>query len=338
MVFMSRPLRVQFPGATYHVMCRGNRQEPIFRDRHDHELFLKTLGDTVERCGWLIHSYVLMGNHYHLLLETPEPNLVDGMRWFQGVYTQRFNARHKLWGHLFQGRYKALLVDDGDYFLAVSSYIHLNPARAHCFDLEAGKLTDYQWSSYRGIIRPSERSEWQTACRVLNNLGFEDTSAGRAKYRLYMQKHVCEVLHSGNPQLADPAWQNIRKGWLFGSEEFCSKMRDAVESAVTGHRRDSYSGGAVARHDEQAAEKLLAHGLQSLGLKRGMLATMKKGDARKKAIAWFIRKHTSVKNEWISNALHMGHVAAISRSVGEMEAVKQGLLGDLKTKISKFKD
>jgi len=97
-------------------MCRGNRQEAIFRDDKDHERFLDTLGEVAERNGWLIHAFVLMGNHYHLLLETPEPNLVDGMRWFQSTYTQRFNARHKVWGHLFQGRYKALPVDQGEYF------------------------------------------------------------------------------------------------------------------------------------------------------------------------------------------------------------------------------
>lgn len=92
-------------------MCRGNRQENIFSDDRDREIFLNTLGEVVERTGWKIHAFVLMDNHYHFLLETPEPNLVDGMRWFQSTYTQRFNARHEVWGHLFQGRYKALLVD-----------------------------------------------------------------------------------------------------------------------------------------------------------------------------------------------------------------------------------
>jgi REP element-mobilizing transposase RayT len=103
-------------------MCRGNRQEPVFKDQQDYKRFLDTLGETCGRCGWRVHAYVLMGNHYHLLLETPEANLVDGMRWFQGVYTQRFNARHKVWGHLFQGRYKALLVGSGSYFST-----HCNP-------------------------------------------------------------------------------------------------------------------------------------------------------------------------------------------------------------------
>ncbi len=137
---MARKPRVEFAGATYHVMCRGNRQESVFRDQKDCERFLDTLGELSERNGWLIHAFVLMGNHYHLLLETPEPNLVDGMRWLQSTYTQRFNARHKVWGHLFQGRYKALPVDEGEYFRTVADYIHLNPARAHCLDLKKGSV------------------------------------------------------------------------------------------------------------------------------------------------------------------------------------------------------
>ena len=107
---MARKPRVEFEGAVYHVMCRGNRQEDIFWGDRDCEMFLDTLGEACGRCGWKAHAFALMGNHYHLLLETPEANLVDGMRWFQGTYTQRFNARHNVWGHLFQGRYKALLV------------------------------------------------------------------------------------------------------------------------------------------------------------------------------------------------------------------------------------
>ena len=105
---MARKPRAQFEGATYLVMCRGNHQEPVFKVAKDRERFLDTLGEVSERNGWLIHAFVLMGNHYHLLLETPEPNLVDGMQWLQSTYTQRFNARHRVWGHLFQGRYRAL--------------------------------------------------------------------------------------------------------------------------------------------------------------------------------------------------------------------------------------
>ena len=107
---MPRKPRVEYSGAVYHVMCRGNGGQAIFADDLDRGMFLDVLDEVCERCGWRIHAYVLMGNHYHVLLETPEPNLVAGMKWLQGTYTQRYNARHRRWGHLFQGRYKALPV------------------------------------------------------------------------------------------------------------------------------------------------------------------------------------------------------------------------------------
>ncbi len=301
-------------------------------------MFLKTLGDACNRCGWRVHVFVLMGNHYHLLLETPEPNLVDGMRWLQGTYTQRFNARHKVWGHLFQGRYKALLVDGGEYFSTVSSYIHLNPVRANCFDLEKGTLSDFKWSSFRGYLYPSERPGWLTVDRVLKSCSFEDTALGRAAYRKAMQKRVLAILHSDNPAKADEMWDQIRRGWIFGSAEFCSQVRGALENAAMGKRRDSHSGGAVARHDKQAAEKLLGNGLDVLKVNREMLQKLKKGDDRKKVIAWLIRRNTSVKNEWISEALNMGHAATISRAVREVEVVTEGALLEMKNEISKFKD
>jgi len=148
---MPRKPRIEYAGAVYHVMCRGNRREAIFRNGRDSEMFLDTLGESIGRCGWRVHAYVLMGNHYHMLIETPEPNLVAGMRWLQGTYTQRFNARHGECGHLFQGRYKALPVGrEGGYFSSVAEYIHLNPARVKGYDFEKNKLEDHVWSSYPG--------------------------------------------------------------------------------------------------------------------------------------------------------------------------------------------
>jgi REP element-mobilizing transposase RayT len=144
---MARALRVEYEGARYHVMCRGNQQRDIFLNQEDVDLFLKSLAEVCTRNEVRVHSWCLMSNHYHLLLETPKGNLVDAMKWFQGTFTQRYNARHKLWGHLFQGRYKAKVVDDKDssYFRKVSEYIHLNPAEAGLVEPGAGR--SYIWSS-----------------------------------------------------------------------------------------------------------------------------------------------------------------------------------------------
>jgi REP element-mobilizing transposase RayT len=129
---MARKLRVEYPGAVYHVMNRGDRREEIFKDDKDRERFLETLGEVCVKTGWQVHAFCLMGNHFHLVVETPQGNLVAGMKWFLGTYTSRFNRRHKLFGHLFSGRYKALIVDGSGhgYLKTVCDYVHLNPARA----------------------------------------------------------------------------------------------------------------------------------------------------------------------------------------------------------------
>src|SRR5438128_4115616 len=146
---MARKLRVEYPGAIYHVMNRGDRREPIFRDDHDRQRFLDTLAEACGKTGWQLHAYCLMGNHFHLLVETPQANLVAGMKWFLGTYTSRFNRRHRLLGHLFSGRYKALVVDGSGsgYLRSVADYVHLNPVRAKLLRAEQ-PLRDYRWSSY----------------------------------------------------------------------------------------------------------------------------------------------------------------------------------------------
>ncbi|MBM4332711.1 MAG: transposase, partial [Deltaproteobacteria bacterium] len=170
---MARKPRIEFAGAVYHVISRGDRGEPIYQDDGDRCLFLQFLGEVCERTGWLIHAFVIMTNHYHLLLETPEANLVVGMKWLQGTYTQRFNLRHGFRGHLFQGRYKALLIDGEEpgHFLQASSYIHLNPVRAGLVKLNQ-PLKIYPWSSFPSYVAsPRKRIEWVYVDRVLGELG-----------------------------------------------------------------------------------------------------------------------------------------------------------------------
>ena len=128
---MARKLRVEYAGAIYHVINRGDRRELIFMDDADRQRFVDTLGEVCAKTGWQVHAYVLMPNHFHLVVETPQPNLVAGMKWLLGTYTSRFNRRHKLFGHLFSGRYKSLIVDGSGsgYLKSVGDYVHLNPAR-----------------------------------------------------------------------------------------------------------------------------------------------------------------------------------------------------------------
>ncbi|MEI7850196.1 MAG: transposase [Kiritimatiellales bacterium] len=312
-------------------MCRGNRQEPVFRDSQDNERFLDTLKEACNRTGWQVHAFCLMGNHYHLLVETPHAGLVDGMRWLQGTYTRRFNIRHKVWGHLFQSRYKALLVDtEEDYFLTVSNYIHLNPARAKCFDLENGKLTDYLWSSYASYLHPARRPDWLKVARTLGALGLLDDTSGRAKYRRYMQKRVLEIAGSDRPQEADERWSKIRRGWCFGSDPFRDRMVGSLDGVMKGKRRDSFCGEETTQHDTLDAQRLFDRSLKRLKLNTVGLEKLKKSDPRKKAIAWVIRKNTHVRNEWIAQQVQMGCVSNMSQYVREVETAQEGCLCELK--------
>ena len=146
---MARKLRVEYEGAIYHVMNRGDRREPIVDNEEDAWLFVKTLGEARGKTHWLIHAFRLMPNHFHLVVETPDPNLVAGMKWFLGTYTSRFNRKNKLFGHLFSGRYKSLIVEGSgnEYLRTLCAYVHLNPARAKLVSAKS-PLKTYPWRSF----------------------------------------------------------------------------------------------------------------------------------------------------------------------------------------------
>src|SRR6266567_3920374 len=180
---MARKLRVEYPGAIYHVMNRGDRREPIFQDDQDRQTFLETLGEACAKTGWQVHALCLMPNHFHLVVETPQANLVAGMKWFMGTYTSRFNRRHKLFGHVFSGRYKSLIVDGSGsgYLRTVCDYVHLNPARAKLLKPEE-PLRLYRWSSWPEYLkRAAKRPSWLRVDRVFGELGIsmDDTAARR---------------------------------------------------------------------------------------------------------------------------------------------------------------
>lgn len=161
---MARQLRMQFPGAFYHVTSRGNEQRNVFTDNQDRERFLSYLESAEERYGAVVHVWCLMENHYHLFLETPRGNLSQIMRHLNGAYTTSFNVRHQRSGHLFQGRYKAIVVEADSYALELSRYIHLNPVRAKLTE----KPEDFSWSSYRGYIGREATPPWLTTAHILD--------------------------------------------------------------------------------------------------------------------------------------------------------------------------
>lgn len=325
---MARKPRLEYAGAVYHVMNRGNRRQAIFRTDGDRRCFLDALGEVCERTGWRVHAYVLMGNHYHLLLETPEPNLTTGMQWLQGTYTKRFNAEHREWGHLFQGRYKAIPVEPGGgYFLAVATYIHLNPMRMKGYEFETARPDDYAWSSYPGYVQKRKRAPWLCADRVLAALQLGDTSAGRARFGAYMMKRVLEVRHADKPWEADGQWKRIRRGWYFGGEDFRGRMMEGIEHVVTNDKGTAFGGRCIQEHHERQASRLLSRGLEALRLREADLPQMRKSSPEKCALAWLIRKRTSVKTDWIKRRLHMGTATNFSVLLKKAEGVRAGMPG-----------
>lgn len=318
---MARKPRIEYAGAVYHVMSRGDRQNHIFRDDQDRKVFLDTLSEACGRQGWIVHAYVLMDNHYHLLLETPEPNLVVGMKWLQGTYTQRFNSRYKEWGHLFQGRYKALVVqsEQGEYFSTVATYIHLNPVRARLLDFKAKDLSAYSWSSYPLYFDRAKRPEWLCVNHVLGAFQWQDDRSGLSKFGRMMLKRTLEVYCCEHPMEFDVRWKAIRRGWCLGDDDFRSEMEGLVDERINQYDRRSYLGDEARKHDEREAGRLLQAGLELVGVDVGQLTALRKNDFRKKVVAWLIRRNTSIGNQWICENLAMGHASNLARHVREVE-------------------
>ncbi|HEX3625463.1 MAG TPA: transposase [Verrucomicrobiae bacterium] len=232
-------------GAVYHVMARGTQGQAIFADDQDRKRFLETLAEACQRTGWLVRAYVLMGNHYHLLIETPEGNLVAGMKWLQSAYTQRYNRRRKLFGHLFQGRYKAVIVDEREpmYFQVLSTYIHLNPVRAGLVRVGQQRLKGYKWSSYRWyLVRRGKAPFCLERRRVMGSLRLRP--ADRRGYEASIEGRVLELgMKTGRKEL-EQSWKAIRRGWYLGEPSFLDKLEAWLERTVKGRYRQSHSGAA----------------------------------------------------------------------------------------------
>ncbi len=273
-----------------------------------------------------------MSNHYHLLLETPEGNLVTGMKWLQGTYTQRFNRRHEVFGHLFQGRYKAVVIDGGapGYFEVVGTYIHLNPARAGLIRIGRELLKGYRWSSYPAYVsRRDSGVSWMCRERVLAGSGL---AAGDVKgYEAYMESRVLELgLKQGRQEL-EGKWKALRRGWYVGGEGFGEKLRARLAALVAGKKRESHSGGAKRAHGEAAAQKLLAKGLAVLGVGLRELQRLPKSTPEKTVLAWWLRERTTVSLRWVSEELGMGHYTRVTQAVSRMNRKPGGKLEKLET-------
>jgi putative transposase len=309
---MARKVRVEYPGAIYHVLSRGDRREDIFLDDTDRNQFLVTLDEVCLKTGWQVHAYCLMRNHFHLVIETPQANLVAGMKWFLGTYTARFNRRHKLYGHLFSGRYKALIVDGSgtDYLRVVCDYVHLNPIRARLLR-DDEPLRSYLWSSHRHYLsKPSARPRWLRVDRLLGEWRIpKDSVAGRRYFEAGMEERR---------KLDEPdACRTVRRGWCLGGEEFRKELLARMHTRMGKHH-----GGPERRESaEQTAGRMLKEELARRGWSAAELRKFPKGHKGKVKIAKRLRRETTMTWAWIAQQLGMGCpmyaancVRALSRS------------------------
>jgi REP element-mobilizing transposase RayT len=293
---MARKLRVQYPGAIYHVMNRGDHQEAIFRGAKDRELFLKTVGEACEKTDWQVHAWCLMRNHFHLVVETPRANLVDGMKWLLGTYTSRYNRKHKLFGHLFSGRYKALPVDGSDtgYLKCACDYVHLNPARANLL-ARTERLSSFRWSSYPLYLKARDaRPPWLRTDRLLGEHGIpHDTPAGRAQFERRMEwRRASEDADQFLPML---------RGWCVGGEDFRQELLERM-----GQPGAEHFGPEIRESAQDKAERLVRAELSKLGWSASDLARQRKGAPQKLRIALRLRRETTMTLTWIAQRLCMG--------------------------------
>jgi REP element-mobilizing transposase RayT len=289
-------------------MNRGDRREPIFKDDPDRECFLKTLGEACAKTGWQVHALCLMPNHFHLVVETPQPNLVAGMKWFLSTYTARFNRRHKLFGHLFSGRYKALIVDGSGngYLKTVCDYVHLNPARARLLRPEQ-PLSAYRWGTWPEYLKsPGKRPAWLRVDRLLGEYQIpKDSAAGR--------RRLAECLEQRRSAEDGRAYQPIRRGWFLGNEAL---KRELLEQA-SGRMGENHYATERREGDEAKAQRIIAGEIQRLGWTRKDLANRPKGDPGKVAMAWRLRAETTMTLKWIASELWMGTWTYVSNLLSQ---------------------
>jgi len=213
---MARQLHIEFPGAVYHVTSRGNAQQAIYKNDTDRCLFLDILATTVKRYNWLCHAYCLMDNHYHLLIETLDPNLSLGMRQLNGVYTQSFNRKHSQVGHVFQGRFKSILVEKESHLLELCRYIVLNPVAAHMVSHPA----EYVWSSYRFTSSSIVKPELLYIDWILEQF----SSKKKAARKMYEDFVIAEI-HSPRKS----PWNNLVGQIILGGEIFISEIQGILD-------------------------------------------------------------------------------------------------------------
>lgn len=301
---MPRRLRLETAGALYHVLNRGNYRRDVFAAAGAASAFERTLGEACTRHGWRVHAYVVMRNHYHLALETPRPNLVAGMHWLQSTFATRFHRYRREHGHLFQGRYRAQLVEDAASFVRVINYIHLNPVRARL--VPATQAARYTWGSLLWLIR-RPRPQWLKVDVLLPHLGEGDNAPGWARYVADLA-----VLARDPGEQVRQGFANLSRGWAIGSMGW--KQAIARENS---HRRLETILGREEREQLQDLEwrHALHEALRASGRNASELALAPAAAPWKIAVAAQLREQVAPPYAWLARALCLGLPATLRSRV-----------------------
>jgi putative transposase len=330
---MARKVRVEFAGACYHVLNRGNYRQDLFAPSGAAESFQKCLFEAAGSFGWRLHAFIVMRNHFHVALETPEPNLSDGMQWLQATWTARFNRFHGEGGRAFQGRYKALHVEPGRALAEVAHYIHLNPVRAKI--VPAKRLLEFRWSSLPLFLQGRKRPAELEAAVVLGESGeLPDTATGWKRYLGYL-----EVVAEEEGRLRDKKFGRLSRGWVIGSREFRQELQKELKEADAARERFELLGADREGHQEMRAavweEKLQAMAEASGANLENLPA--RKSAAAKVQLAALMKAATSVSNGWLAERLAMGKPASVSQYVRRFRLAGETEKRAFKTLLSRIK-
>ena len=303
---MARRLRIQYPGAIYHLMARGNGRQDIVCDDADRDRLVEHLGRAAVKCSWRVYAFVVMSNHLHVVLKTPEPNLARGMQGFLSAYANAWSRRHRFNGHVFQGRYRTELVEDETYLWTVTRYAHLNPVRARLVEHPAA----WKWSSYPGYFRDRHRLEWVAYDELLAAWAGEFGGSGSepaAAYRRYVT--------AGLSQKPEPPWADAYHGWILGSQKFVNRIKAMVTNQPQRDRRREgrrMRGLSIARVSEIVCAEY--------EIEPSELSQRGSRHPARAAMAYLARRHTAATNGELTEILGVSRAESVPNLTRRFDA------------------
>ncbi len=307
---MARRLRIQYPGAIYHLMARGNGRQDIVRDDADRDRLVEYLGRATVRCSWRVYAFAIMSNHLHVVLKTPEPNLARGMQGFLSAYANVWSRRHRFNGHVFQGRYRTELVEDESYLWTVTRYVHLNPVRAGLVE----HPTAWNWSSYVGYVRDRRRLEWVAYDELLAAWAGEFGGSGSqpaTAYRRYVM--------AGLSQSPESPWVEAYHGWILGSQKFVDRVKALV---INEPRRDRRRESRRMRglSIPEVSEVVCAE----YEIEQSELSQRGSRHPARAAMAYLARRHTAATNAELTAVLGVSRAESVPNLTRRFQAWLSG--------------